>query len=302
MGEQRHTRESIIQTLQNVAAQLGKTVLSTRDVGAHIPLTSIDNHFGNLGNALKAAGLAGNRPGPPDALLRNRLTDDDLFVSLLEVEQKLGHEPSFSEYRANGGKLSNGTFRKRLGKRDATLQYYRKWKAERGVTAATPNGTPLERGARDGEGACQPASSTVEQPQNETGRLRKSLQLFGQPIDFRGLRHAPINEQGVVYLFGMVSRELGFSVEALQQGFPDCEGKYLHDKSRQLWAKARIEFEFRASNFRKHCHDVNECDVIVCWENDWPDCPLRVVELKSEIMRPGGTSLRLGEGRGYACS
>jgi hypothetical protein len=83
----------------------------------------------------------------------------------------------------------------------------------------------------------------------------------------------------------MVSRELGFSVEALQQGFPDCEGKYLHDKSRKLWAKARIEFEFRASNFREHCHDPNECDVIVCWENDWLDCPLRVIELKSEIMR-----------------
>jgi hypothetical protein len=83
----------------------------------------------------------------------------------------------------------------------------------------------------------------------------------------------------------MVSRELGFSVEALQQGFPDCEGKYLHDKSRQLWAKARVEFEFKASNFREHGHDDNECDVIVCWENNWPDCPLRVVELRSEIMR-----------------
>ncbi|MBX9788237.1 MAG: hypothetical protein K2Y37_04935 [Pirellulales bacterium] len=42
------------------------------------------------------------------------------------------------------------------------------------------------------------------------------------------MRHAPINEQGVVYLFGMVSRELGFYIEAIQQGFPDCEGKYLH--------------------------------------------------------------------------
>lgn len=285
MARDRYSRESIIQTLQNVAANLGRTVLSTRDVSAHISMSSINYYFGNLGNALKAAGLDGNKPGPTDALRQNRLTDDDLFISLLEVEKEIGHNPSLSEYRANGGKLSDQPFRKRFGKWDATLQHYRKWKVERGVTVATPIETQLERGTRDTQGACQPAASSVDQSQNETWRLRKPPQLFGQPIDFRGLRHAPINEQGVVYLFGMVSRELGFSVEALQQGFPDCEGKYLHDKNRELWAKARIEFEFRASNFREHGHDENECDVIVCWENDWPDCPLRVVELKSEIMR-----------------
>jgi hypothetical protein len=47
--------------------------------------------------------------------------------------------------------------------------------------------------------------------------------VFGPPLDFRGLRHAPINEQGVVYIFGMVSYELGFIVEGLQSAFPDCE-------------------------------------------------------------------------------
>jgi hypothetical protein len=111
------------------------------------------------------------------------------------------------------------------------------------------------------------------------------VQLFGEPIDFRGLRHAPINEQGVVYLFGMVSRELGFSIEALQQGFPDCEGKYLYDAKRNLWAKARIEFEFRSSNFREHGHNPEQCDFIVCWEHDWPDCPLKVIALRDEIKR-----------------
>jgi hypothetical protein len=31
---------------------------------------------------------------------------------------------------------------------------------------------------------------------------------YGQPMDFRGLRHEPVNEQGVVLLFGMVAKEL----------------------------------------------------------------------------------------------
>ncbi len=70
-------------------------------------------------------------------------------------------------------------------------------------------------------------------------------------MDFRGLRNAPINEQGVVYLFGMVSRELGFMVESLSQGFPDCEAKYLRDSKRGLWGRARIEFEFRSSGFQR---------------------------------------------------
>jgi hypothetical protein len=109
-------------------------------------------------------------------------------------------------------------------------------------------------------------------------------QLYGEPIDFRGLRHAPINEQGVVYLFGMVSRELGFYIEAIQQGFPDCEGKYLYDRKKDLWAKARIEFEFRASSFKEHGHDPNGCNFVVCWINDWPDCPMTVIELRKEIL------------------
>jgi hypothetical protein len=120
-------------------------------------------------------------------------------------------------------------------------------------------------------------------PQRASGTA--PVQFYGEPFDFRGLRHAPINEQGVVYLFGMVSRELGFYVESIQQGFPDCEAKYLHDKGKNLWARARIEFEFRAAAFKEHGHDAGQCDFIVCWVNDWPDCPVRVIELKKELLK-----------------
>jgi hypothetical protein len=49
--------------------------------------------------------------------------------------------------------------------------------------------------------------------------------LYGDFINFRGLQHAPTNEQGVVFLFGMVCRELGYVVEIVKPGFPDCEAK-----------------------------------------------------------------------------
>jgi hypothetical protein len=81
----------------------------------------------------------------------------------------------------------------------------------------------------------------------------------------------------------MVARELGFLVESVQGGFPDCEAK------RQIgpgqWQRVRIEFEFESRNFRDHAHEPAGCDVIVCWSHNWADCPatLEIVELKSVI-------------------
>ena len=108
---------------------------------------------------------------------------------------------------------------------------------------------------------------------------------YGEPMDFRGLRHAPINEQGVVFLFGMVSRELGFLVESVHNPYPDCTGKRLHFKAgKQVWREVKIEFEFESLRFKKHKHPI-DCHVIVCWEHNWSDCPVEVIELKTAIQK-----------------
>lgn len=122
-----------------------------------------------------------------------------------------------------------------------------------------------------------PDSAFVQAPQWE----RASGAVYGPPIDFRGLRHAPINEQGVVYLFGIVSYELGFIVEAIQAAYPDCEAKRQVGKDR--WQRVRIEFEYRSSHFRDHGHSPSGADLIVCWEHNWPDCPIEVLELRTAI-------------------
>jgi hypothetical protein len=108
--------------------------------------------------------------------------------------------------------------------------------------------------------------------------------LFGDPLDFRELRHEPINEQGVIHLFGMVGRELGFLVEAIGQGYPDCAAKRRTKRGRhERYEAVKVEFEFKARNFEVHRHDPAGCDLIVCWENDWQGCPVEVLELKSAI-------------------
>lgn len=281
MPGQRHTKESIITTLQSIAQQLGKTTLSKRETQAVVPASSINNHFGSLGNALAAAGLECAAPGSNLRDRGNIISDDDLFRSLLEVEVRIGHEPNSGENKAQG-RYSAKPFKKRFGVWPDVMMYYRKWKADNPGLAElgmSPSGEALAAPASDVPNSATALPPVISRVQREPG------QLYGEPIDFRGLRHAPANEQGVVYLFGMVSRELGFSVEAVQQGFPDCEAKYLYDRKSNLWARARIEFEFKASSFQIHGHDINQCDFIVCWESDWPDCPVTVIELRSEIRK-----------------
>jgi len=105
---------------------------------------------------------------------------------------------------------------------------------------------------------------------------------YGEPINFRGMINAPINELGVIYLFGMVASELGFIIENVRTTFPDCEGKR-RIKGKNRWEKVFIEFEFKSSNFKEHCHNPKQCDLIVCWEHDWRDCPIEVLSLKEII-------------------
>ena len=283
MGRKRHSKESIIETLRNLAKKLGKPYLRKQDVQSVLSPSVLTYHFGSLGNALEAAGL--ERRSCTDHLKEGggkvTLTHDDLFRSMLDVEQDLGHEPSGVEYESNG-EYSTYPFRRRFGKWRDVLAHYRKWKSDKGAELADTqvNANQEQRTAPILPPRVANSRSIVLA---ESGS--SPAQLYGEPIDFRGLRHAPINEQGVVYLFGMVSRELGFYIEAIQQGFPDCEGKYLHNAKKNLWAKARIEFEFKASNFQEHGHDLKQCDVIVCWINDWQDCPITVIELKQELLK-----------------
>ncbi len=95
--------------------------------------------------------------------------------------------------------------------------------------------------------------------------------VFGDPIDFRGVRHAPVDIGGVIFLFGMVAREIGFHVEAMSSGFPRCEAK--RQLSPGKWARLRIDFELESRQFRDAGRNPGACDLIVCWRDTWPDRP-----------------------------
>lgn len=106
--------------------------------------------------------------------------------------------------------------------------------------------------------------------------------IVGAAINFRGLVYGPINEQGVVFLFGKVSKDLNIGIEEIKTGFPDAICRVRTGKG---YARRRMEFEFRSSDFKKHGHPKEGCDMIVCWEHDWTDCPkeIEVIALSDVI-------------------
>ena len=146
--------------------------------------------------------------------------------------------------------------------------------------------TPNDWGLIEGRAGTRrsPQAPLVEEPAvDRPCAAPTKRRVFGPPLNFRELRHEPINESGVIYLFGMVAGELGFLVESIAAGFPDCDAK--RTTRGGFYERVKIEFEYRASNFRLHGHDASQCDLVVCWENDWPACPIDVLELRQEIQR-----------------
>ena len=238
-------------------------------------------HFPSWRAAVHAAGLT------PD-VSNVRIDDDVLLADWGDLVRRLRHIPTRDLYRREG-KYSPGLFDRHFGLWPAVPGSFRTFatgKAEwADVLALLPVDTKSSRPSLSQSAGATPATAS---PSPTSGARLQHTKLndratYGNPIDFRGLRHEPVNEDGVVFLFGMVARELGYLVEAVQAGFPDCEAKRQVDPGK--WQRVRIEFEFESRNFRDHGHPPDGCDLIVCWRHNWPDCPshLEVVELSKVI-------------------
>lgn len=75
----------------------------------------------------------------------------------------------------------------------------------------------------------------------------KRRRIFGDKIVFKSLSCAPVNELGVVYLFGVLHDIFDFKIESIQSGYPDCLAR--RKTGRNRWEEVRIEFEFESRSF-----------------------------------------------------
>jgi hypothetical protein len=122
-----------------------------------------------------------------------------------------------------------------------------------------------------------------ETPKDEGQVIRGNEHRQGRSLGFRGFAFAPTCEHDVVQLFGAVAKELGFEIIGNRSAFPDCRARRLQKAQRDHFIDCLIEYEFSSLDFKRHRHDPKGCDLIVCWEHNWRECPVEVLELKQII-------------------
>jgi hypothetical protein len=265
-------RETIIKEFKRIAqeSEAGTVSRSQFKSKSGISEWQIHKYFDSWNEAVEAAGLT-----PTDV---SRIDDTALFQEMKDVFVKFGGVCTRTKFNKLC-KYSVDAYKKHFGKWNDILLAFKTWLSESGETFPFLNQLPNTNVLNKAEDSIPRSKRNVETPSwNSLGKM-----TYGSFLNFRGLQHAPINEQGVVFLFGMVCFELGFVVEAVRTGYPDCEAKRRVNRKRDEWERVRIEFEHCSSHFRDHGHDPKGCDVIVCWQHDWPECPLEVIELKTAI-------------------
>lgn len=91
----------------------------------------------------------------------------------------------------------------------------------------------------------------------------------------------PTNEQGVIGVYFEIKdafeQATGLRLRTIQTRYPDA--LFIDREGREK----RVEFEYKARNFLLHQHDPKGCDLIVCWEDDYPGAPVPVFSLRTFV-------------------
>ncbi len=234
------TKEEIIQAIRHTADTLGHSPSRSNFVSiTGISEYKVLKHFASWNDAVKEAGLKPN-------LTNVKISDGDLIEDWALLVRKLREIPTRSQYQRFGN-YSSGVFEKHFGPWSSIPDKFREFASGdqewSDVIALLPVEDPFYKASS--------RSQIIEKDQFVLYRSKKRKRhpklndrpTYGDPIDFRGLRHEPVNESGVVFLFGMVARELGYMVEVVQEGYPDCEAKRQIDKGKGLKSSLNMKVE-----------------------------------------------------------
>ena len=268
-------KQQILSSIKALAKQLGRVPTRAEFVShSGISFHTVMRWFRTWNGAVRAARLRPHKP-------RLKLKDHELLEDWGRATRKNQRLLSRRAYPLVG-KYDPGVMSKRFGSWSGLPEAFRKFATGKGewadVLALLPAPPPKEtRNSQSCRLALQLLLQKVQHPQLE------DRVTYGNPIHLQGFRHEPTNEQGVILLFGMLAKDLGYMIESAQTGFPDCEAKRRVGAGQ--WQRVRIEFEFESKNFRDHGHPPDGCDLIVCWRHNWPACPthLEILELSSLI-------------------
>jgi hypothetical protein len=280
------TKQQITAAIQECAAKLGR-VPTYNELAklAGISRRVVRRLFGTYTRALRECNLERKGGG-------RKVEMEDLFRDWAGVVRKLNKVPTLFEYEELS-RYSQAPLMSRFGTWSRVPMGLKQYAEGKGWAGDWKDVLAMvdARGRGVGEGAVwrQRAAALEEAAWQEPADgnpikgpiILKDRPMYGRMMRPYPLICAPVNEMGVVFLFGAVAERLGFWVLRMQTEFPDCEALRLVDEERCQLVK--IEFEHQSRNFLKHMHKVDECDVLVCWKHNWPECPLEVVELRTVL-------------------
>jgi hypothetical protein len=266
------SREEILTTIKGLAEKLGY-VPSLDELKTMTPVgrRTVRRLFKTYGNALRECGMKSRASS-------ERIWMSQLFDDWAKVAQQLKRLPTAVEYE-QWGAYSIKPLQKRCGSWGRVPHMMMRYAQAHGLEQQWPDVMALARA--DMELDWPAVESLWPAPGGPGWGVFTNRPVYGTPMNLCPLAHAPTNEMGVVFLFGVMARDLGYIVTLLQTEFPDCEA--LRRMTPEKWQRLRIEFEFESRNFLTHGHDVNGCDMIICWKHNWPECPLEVVELSKFV-------------------
>ncbi len=274
------TREEINEAMRECVAKLGR--VPTQDefrVIMQVKKHLMRKHFGTYTRLLAACGLERHGSG-------RALTQEALFADWATVVRSLGKIPTVVDYDQNG-MYSDGPYRSRFRYWSDVPAGMLAHMVEKGIGGEWQDVMNIiaeyMQISLDEATKYKLSSECIFKP-----RIMSDRPIYGMPLLDGPLTFAPTNEGGVLAAFTVYARKLGFAIQRLQTQFPDCEA--MREVGPNQCQRVRIEFEYESRNFLGHQHPLTGCDLIVCWINNWPECPLEVIAL-SEVIGKLGLSL-----------
>jgi HNH endonuclease len=266
------TKEEMIAAVKQCAEKLGYPPSAPEfHKQTNVSKNDLRKTFGSYRRLLFASGLERQGCG-------YLVTMESLFLDWAETARKLGKVPTITEYelhakysirpltrRYNGWKLVAAGMRDYIQER----QLEGEWKDVLDIIAAE------YQPKKEVGGTFTRTMECITEPQ-----IMNDRPIYGLPM-FWPFSFAPTNEQGVLFVFGAVAQDLGLCITHVQSGFPDVEAMRIVGPNK--CQRVFYELEYESRTFLAHRHEVNGCDGIVCWINNWPECPVPVIELRKVV-------------------
>ena len=265
-GGKNMTREEVMAAIQACTEKLGR-VPNRVELAKQAGLSrhDVNRYFGNYMMALKECGLEKTGGGMKVGMER-------LFQDWTRVARMRKKVPTVFEFERES-RYSVRPFRRLFGKWSNVAEGMKRYALERGLTNDWQDVMALVDGEDKGQ-----ADGQKEAGGRAGTRILADRAVYGRLLRPSPLVCAPVNEAGVIFLFGAMAEQMGFQMLRIQAEYPD--GEALRTMAENRMQRVKIEFEYESRNFLRHNHDAALCDLIVCWEDNWPESPLEVIELK----------------------